>query len=135
LQELHLHPDLGVNITFICANCLHLRQCLHPESAKKPTIPLPNYYWSYFDLRHEFEHTYKTSDCNNLDTMLESNYTKGINLNLMSLYFYVELNICPISEKDNCMRHIKHMELIVYQMLTDGKFVSKIFYFYRFIFS
>ena len=26
---------------------------------------------------------------------------------------------------DYCMRHVRHMELIVYQMLNDGKFISK----------
>jgi hypothetical protein len=74
LRDRYLHPDFGVNLTFVCENCLHLRQCLHPESVKKSTISLPSYYWSYFDLRHEFEHMYTTTECQNLNTMLESNY-------------------------------------------------------------
>jgi len=41
---------------------------------------------------------------------------------MISLSSYIELNISPISEIDSCMRHIKHMELIVYQMLNDGKY-------------
>jgi hypothetical protein len=65
---------------------------------------------------------YKTSECNNLNSMLESNYMKDINLNILS-FFHIELNISPISEIDYCMRHIKHMELIIYQMLNDGKFI------------
>jgi len=84
LHELHLHPDFGINMTFVCENSLHLRQCLHPESAKKSIISLSNYYWSYFDLRHEFEHMYKTSQCNNLNSMLESNYIMDIDLNIQN---------------------------------------------------
>ncbi|CAF3725437.1 unnamed protein product [Adineta steineri] len=106
LHDRCLHPDSGVNITFVCVNCLHLRQCLHPESAKKSII-LPNYYWKYFDLRLEFENMYKTSECNHINTMLE------------------KLSICPIDETDYCMRYIKHMELIVYQMLNDGHHFEK----------
>ncbi|CAF1164648.1 unnamed protein product [Rotaria sordida] len=108
LHEHYLHPDLGIKLTFVCENCLHLRQCLHPESVKKSIISLPSYYWSYFDLRLEFEHMYKTCEHNNLNSMLE------------------KLNISPISENDYCMRHIKHMELIVYQMLNDGHHFEKL---------
>ncbi|CAF1600804.1 unnamed protein product, partial [Adineta ricciae] len=99
--DIFLRENTGVNVTFVCENCLHLRQCLHPESAKK-SISLPNYYWKYFDLRLEFEKMYKTSECQNLISMSE------------------KLNLCPISETDYCMRHIKLMELIVHQMLNDG---------------
>ncbi|CAF4529088.1 unnamed protein product [Rotaria sp. Silwood1] len=95
LRDRCLHPDFGINLTFVCENCLPLRQCLHPESVKKLTIPLPSYYWSYFDLRHEFQYMYKTTECYNTNTMLEN-------------------------EIDYCMRHVRHMELIVYQMLNDG---------------
>jgi inhibitor of KinA sporulation pathway (predicted exonuclease) len=70
-------------MTFVCENCLHLRQCLHPESVKKSLITLSNYYWSYFDLRMEFEHMYQTSECTNLNSMLESNYISTIHLNLI----------------------------------------------------
>ncbi|CAF4327937.1 unnamed protein product [Rotaria sp. Silwood2] len=102
LRDRYLHPDFGVNLTFVCENCLSLRQCLHTESVKKSTIPLPSYYWSYFDLRHEFQYMYKTNECYNTNTMLEN------------------LSIPPIDEIDYCMRHVRHMELIVYQMLNDG---------------
>ncbi|CAF4135940.1 unnamed protein product, partial [Rotaria magnacalcarata] len=102
LRDRYLHPDFGVKLTFVCENCLHIRQCLHPESVKKSTIPLPNYYWSYFDLRNEFKHMYKTTECYNINTMLE------------------KLSISPIDEIDYCMRHIRQMELIVYQMLNNG---------------
>lgn len=74
LRDRYLHPDFGVNLTLVCENCLHLRQCLHPESVKKSTIPLPSYYWSYFDLRHEFGNMYRTNECYNMNTMLESNF-------------------------------------------------------------
>ncbi|CAF1485782.1 unnamed protein product, partial [Adineta steineri] len=50
---------------------------------------------------------YKTSECNHINTMLE------------------KLSICPIDETDYCMRYIKHMELIVYQMLNDGHHFEK----------
>jgi hypothetical protein len=60
-------------MTLVCENALHLRQCLHPETVKKSIISLPNYYWSYFDLRIEFQHMYKTSECSNFNSMLESN--------------------------------------------------------------
>ncbi|CAF1344615.1 unnamed protein product [Rotaria sordida] len=102
LRDRYLHPDFGVNLTFVCENCLQLRQCLHPESVKKSIISLSSYYWSYFDLRHEFQHMYKTTERYNLNAMLEN------------------LSISPINEIDYCMRHLKHMELIVYQMLNDG---------------
>jgi epithelial splicing regulatory protein 1/2 len=102
LRDRYLHPDYGVNLTLVCVNCLHLRQCLHPESVKKSTIHLPSYYWSYFNLRHEFEHMYRTIECYDLNTMLE------------------KLSISPIDETDYCMRNVRHMELIVYQMLNDG---------------
>ncbi|CAF4533884.1 unnamed protein product, partial [Rotaria sp. Silwood1] len=108
LHEHCLHPDLGIKLTLVCENCLHLRQCLHPESVKKSITCLPSYYWSYFDLRFEFEHMYKTCERNNLNSMLE------------------KLNISPISESDYCMRLIKHMELIVYQMLNDGHHFEKL---------
>jgi len=78
---------LGINITFVCQNCLDLRQCLHPESAKKSIISLSKYYWSYFDLRLEFEHKYKTSECKNLNAMLESNYIKTIDLNIKKMKY------------------------------------------------
>lgn len=111
-------------MTFICENCLHLRQCLHPESAKKSLIPLPNYYWSYFDLRLEFQYKYQTTQYNNLNSMLESNSGKiKFHLYIIFFHIYIELNISPISEIDYCMRNIKHMELIIYQMLNDGKFI------------
>lgn len=61
-------------MTLVCENCLHLRQCLHPESAKKSTRILPNYYWSYFDLKSEFTRLYKNSSSNNLNSMLEGNF-------------------------------------------------------------
>ncbi|CAF3479394.1 unnamed protein product [Adineta steineri] len=96
LRSQYLHPDFNVNFTFVCENCLYLRQCLHPESIKKGTMPLPSYYWSYFDLRHEFEHMYTTTECHNIKEMLE------------------------IDETDYCMRHVRNMELIIYQMLNDG---------------
>ena len=42
---------------------------------------------------------------------------------LMLLFFFrLELSISPIDEIDYCMRQVRHMELIVYQMLNDGKF-------------
>ncbi len=41
--------------------------------------------------------------------------------------FHIELNICALSEIDYCMRYIRHMELIVYQMLNDGKVVLENF--------
>ncbi|UJR28830.1 hypothetical protein I4U23_010054 [Adineta vaga] len=102
LQERYLHPDFDINFTLICENCLPLRQCLHPESVKKSTISLPKYYWSYFDMRHEFEHMYTTTECHNLKTMLE------------------KLSIAPVDEIDYCMQNVRNMELIVYQMLKDG---------------
>ncbi len=34
------------------------------------------------------------------------------------------MSISPIDETDYCMRNVRHMELIVYQMLNDGKFVE-----------
>lgn len=72
LQDNQFHPENNVQLTFLCENCLHLRQCLHPESVKKSSKPLANYYWSYFDLRHEFERFYETTECHNLNAMLES---------------------------------------------------------------
>ncbi len=120
LRDLHLHPDLGVHMTFVCENCLHLRQCLHPESAKKSTIPLPNYYGSYYDLRREFEHRYHTSECHNLNSMLESKWIKS-KTGYSTLFGDLELNLSPVSENDYSMRQIRHMELIVYQMFNDGK--------------
>lgn len=85
LRDRYLHPDYGVNLTFVCENCLHLRQCLHPESVKKSTISLPSYYWSYFDLRQEFEQMYQTTECDDLNSILESNcrlILRGENLDL-----------------------------------------------------
>jgi hypothetical protein len=35
------------------------------------------------------------------------------------------LSISPIDEIDYCMRHVRHMELIVYHMLNDGKLLLK----------
>ncbi|CAF1077806.1 unnamed protein product [Rotaria magnacalcarata] len=107
LYERHLHPDLGIKLTIVCNNCLHLRQCLHPESAKKSIASIPIYYWSYFDLRRQFGQMYKTYEHENLNSMLE------------------KLNICPISETDYSMRSIKHMELIVHRLLHDGHHFEK----------
>ncbi|CAF1230717.1 unnamed protein product [Adineta ricciae] len=102
LRDQYLHPDFNVNFTLVCENCLHLRQCLHPESVKKSTVPLPTYYWSYFDMRHEFAHMYTTTERPDLKIMLE------------------KLSITSVDEPDYCMRHARNMELIVYQMLKDG---------------
>ncbi|CAF3359512.1 unnamed protein product [Rotaria socialis] len=105
LYERHLHPDLGIKLTIVCNDCLHLRQCLHPESVKKSIASIPIYYWSYFDLRLQFGQMYKTNEHEHLNSMLE------------------RLNICPISEADYSMRSIKHMELIVHRLLHDGTFI------------
>lgn len=61
----------------VCDNCLHLRQCLHPESMKKSTRILPNYYWSYFDLKREFARLYQTSARPNLNSMLQGNHQQS----------------------------------------------------------
>jgi len=102
LHENNFHPNSGVELIFVCENCLHLRQCLHPESVKKSLDSLPDYYWSYLNLKLEFEKFYRISDGANLKLMLE------------------RLNISSLSEIDYCLRNVKHMELIVHRMLNDG---------------
>jgi len=45
------------------------------------------------------------------------------------------LSISVTDENDYCMRHVKYMELIVYQMLNDGKLFQRkhifIFLYYK----
>jgi hypothetical protein len=55
--------------------------------------------------------------------MLYLKVIKSEKCNIISFSFHVELNISPISEIDYCMRHVKQMESIVYQMINDGKFI------------
>jgi epithelial splicing regulatory protein 1/2 len=64
IEDFHLVTD----------GCLHLRQSLIPECTKKD-IKLPDYYYSYYDIRKEFlKYTGLNQKINNLDDINNCNY-------------------------------------------------------------
>lgn len=85
-------------------------------------MSLPNYYWSYFDLRHEFERCYKKSECKSLESMIQSKGEETSTFQFLFRSFRVDLDLGlnTAEENDYCMRHIRWMESIVMRMLTDG---------------
>ncbi|XP_054722773.1 LOW QUALITY PROTEIN: RNA-binding protein fusilli-like [Uloborus diversus] len=59
----------GRNFHLVTDGQLHLRQVLHPEACQKH-ISLPDYYYSFFDLRKEFRKLYSSEEIHSIQEML-----------------------------------------------------------------
>lgn len=64
-----LSPDSGQSFHLVTDGQLHLRQVLHPETCQK-NISLPDYYYSFFDLRKEFRKFYHSDEIQSVQDML-----------------------------------------------------------------
>ncbi len=60
----------GDSFTLITDGQLHLRQCLFPEAQRKGLLPLPNYYYSFHDLRKEFAAAHTNSTASTVQEIL-----------------------------------------------------------------
>lgn len=66
-----VHPDHGGKSFFLTTDGPnHIRQVLHPECGNK-NITLPQYYYSYYDLRKEFVKFYKAENIVTVKSMLD----------------------------------------------------------------
>ncbi|XP_045194207.1 epithelial splicing regulatory protein 1-like isoform X2 [Mercenaria mercenaria] len=66
-----VHPDHGGKSFCLATDGPnHIRQALHPECGNK-NITLPQYFYSYYDLRKEFVKMYKAENITNIKCMLD----------------------------------------------------------------
>lgn len=66
-----IHPDHGgKSFCLTTDGPNHIRQALHPECGNK-NITLPQYLYSYYDLRKEFVKMYKAENITNIGNMLD----------------------------------------------------------------
>ncbi|CAG0912497.1 unnamed protein product [Notodromas monacha] len=63
--------DAQPRVVLVCDGQLPLRQCFHPEACNK-NVDVPNYYYSFFDLRKEFAKAYGSEDINCVSDMLNA---------------------------------------------------------------
>jgi len=71
LSSKEIHPDHGSTpFCLVTDGPLHLRLVLHPETNTKH-IPLPGYFYKYYDIRKEFRKFYKTNTINSIKDMLD----------------------------------------------------------------
>ncbi|XP_013790875.1 epithelial splicing regulatory protein 1-like [Limulus polyphemus] len=61
--------DGNRNFFLVTDGQFHLRQVLHPEATKK-NLSLPDYFFSFFDLRKEFRRFYHTDEILSIQDML-----------------------------------------------------------------
>ncbi|XP_055892353.1 epithelial splicing regulatory protein 1-like isoform X1 [Biomphalaria glabrata] len=66
-----VHPEHGGRSFYLLTDGqAHLRQCIHHECCKK-NIPLPTYFYKFYDIRKEFKKFYKTEPMPSLKTMID----------------------------------------------------------------
>lgn len=80
---------------------LHLRQVLHPEACHK-NINLPNYYYSFFDIRKEFRKFYQSEEIQSIREMLD--------------YLAMESD----ASADYSMRQVQNIAKTVIRLAQDG---------------
>uniref|UniRef100_A0A096MF52 Epithelial splicing regulatory protein 1 n=1 Tax=Poecilia formosa TaxID=48698 RepID=A0A096MF52_POEFO len=62
----------GTSLCLCTDGQLHIRQVIHPEAASK-NIPVPDCFYSFFDLRKEFKNHFATSDLKALNAHVMAN--------------------------------------------------------------
>ncbi|GAB6030575.1 hypothetical protein CHUAL_007437 [Chamberlinius hualienensis] len=96
-----LDTEAGRSFCFITDGPLHLRQCLHPETCNK-NVELPDYYYTYFDLRKEYRKMYHGDEPFTITEMLNA------------------LEIEPDGSADYGIRMVQDMASIISRLLVDG---------------
>ncbi|XP_076335363.1 epithelial splicing regulatory protein 1-like isoform X2 [Tachypleus tridentatus] len=89
------------NFFLVTDGQFHLRQVLHPEATKK-NITLPDYFFSFFDLRKEFRTFYHTDEILSIQDMLN--------------YLAVEGD----ETVEHTTKYVQDMGKVILRMVTDG---------------
>ncbi|KFM78083.1 RNA-binding protein fusilli, partial [Stegodyphus mimosarum] len=96
-----LSPASGQPFHLVTDGQLHLRQVLHPEACQK-NITLPEYYYSFFDLRKEFRKFYHSDEIHSVQDMLN--------------YLAMESD----ASAEFSMQQVQNIAKIVLRLVEDG---------------